>query len=128
MYRISTLTDQVELAEKEVQRISIQYKNSQEDLNFAQMCVKNLQASLAVYSTITTKEEEKEEEKKEEEKKEEEEEEKKETTVISICNECKEKEEEISKVTHHVSIMDEELCKLRQLVIEEVILLKISLL
>ena len=127
MYRISTLTDQVELAEKEVQRISIQYKNSQEDLNFAQMCVKNLQASLAVYSSTTTKEEEKEEEKKEEEKKEEEEE-KKETTVISICNECKEKEEEISKLTHHVSIMDEELCKLRQLVIEEVILLKISLL
>ena len=92
MYRISTLTDQVELAEKEVQRISIQYKNSQEDLNFAQMCVKNLQASLAVYSTITTKEEER------------------------------------SKLTHPVSIMDEELCKLRQLVIEEVILLKISLL
>lgn len=114
------MTDQVELAEKEVQRISIQYKNSQEDLNFAQMCVKNLQASLAVYSTATSKEEEKEEEQEEEVKEEQEEEKKESPVVVAVCNECKEKDKEIGKLNQHVSVMDEELCKLRQLVMEEV--------
>ena len=37
-------------------QLSIQCKNAQEDVNFAEMCVKNLQATLAVYKKEEKKE------------------------------------------------------------------------
>lgn len=109
------MTSHVEALENEVSKSNIQLKNAQEDLGFAQMCVKNLQASLAVYTTNQQKEEEvKEEEKVVEE-----------IPVVTPpvatpCKECEEKSQTISVLRNRVTVMDNELVKLRRIVIEEV--------
>ena len=46
---MSELTAEVAKAKEASAVLEAQYKNAQEDVNFAQMCVKNLQATLAVY-------------------------------------------------------------------------------
>lgn len=91
--------------------LEAQYKNAQEDVNFAQMCVKNLQATLAVYKK-EEKVEEKEEivEEKEEEKKEEE----------KVCEACAKKEEQLEAQQARLSVMDAELVKTRRVAREKV--------
>ena len=88
-------------------QLSIQCKNAQEDVNFAEMCVKNLQATLAVY-----KKEEKAEAVVEEVKEEEVKEEVKEEEVKS-CEECEKKDKQIEAQQARLCVMDAELVKTR---------------
>lgn len=110
------MTNHVEALENEVTKSNTQLKNAQEDLGFAQMCVKNLQASLAVYTTSSQKEEEG----KEEEEKIVEEVPTEILPVTTPCKECEEKDETIAVLRNRVTVMDNELVKLRRIVIEEV--------
>ena len=87
-------------------QLSIQCKNAQEDVNFAEMCVKNLQATLAVYKKEEKAEavvEEKEEEVKEEVKEEE----------AKSCEECEKKDKQIEAQQARLCVMDAELVKTR---------------
>lgn len=87
-------------------QLSIQCKNAQEDVNFAEMCVKNLQATLAVYKKEEKKEvvvEAKEEEVKEEVKEEE----------VKSCEECEKKGKQIEAQQARLCVMDAELVKTR---------------
>lgn len=104
--RTKALEEELGRVKEENTQLSIQCKNAQEDVNFAEMCVKNLQATLAVYK----KEEKAEvvvEEVKEEEVKEEEEEEAK------SCEECEKKDKQIEAQQARLCVMDAELVKTR---------------
>mgnify|MGYP004732731479 FL=1 len=109
---MSELTAEVAKAKEASAVLEAQYKNAQEDVNFAQMCVKNLQATLAVY-----KKEEKVEEKEEivEEKEEEEKE-----VVVKVCEACAKKEEQIEAQQARLCVMDAELVKTRRVAREKV--------
>lgn len=109
---MSELTAEVAKAKEASAVLEAQYKNAQEDVNFAQMCVKNLQATLAVY-----KKEEKVEEKEEivEEKEEEEKE-----VVVKECEACAKKEEQIEAQQARLCVMDAELVKTRRMAREKV--------
>ena len=48
---LDAMVSQQAALEKEVAQKEVQLKNAQEDLSFAQLCVSNLQASLAVYTS-----------------------------------------------------------------------------
>lgn len=108
---VNEMTEQVQVLEDEVSKQTVQLKNAQEDLNFAQLCVKNLQASLAVYTASEVKEEKKEEVKDEV---------KDEVKEIQPCEACVEKEQALVGFEKRVQIMDEELMKLRSIVMKEV--------
>ena len=87
--RTKALEEELGRVKEENTQLSIQCKNAQEDVNFAEMCVKNLQATLAVY-----KKEEKEEEAK-------------------SCEECEKKDKQIEAQQARLCVMDAELVKTR---------------
>ena len=100
--RTKALEEELGRVKEENTQLSIQCKNAQEDVNFAEMCVKNLQATLAVY-----KKEEKAEVVVEEVKEEEKEEEAK------SCEECEKKDKQIEAQQARLCVMDAELVKTR---------------
>ena len=105
-------------------------ENSQEDLNFSQLCVKNLQASLAVINSEkpSTKETSSQssstsQQTEQDTLKEQEMCDVKLTSDLSNpkeCNDCKEYQNQITKLNERVEIMDKELQKLRSILIQEV--------
>ena len=95
---MSELTAEVAKAKEASAVLEAQYKNAQEDVNFAQMCVKNLQATLAVY-----KKEEAEQE-----------------VVVKECEACAKKEEQIEAQQARLCVMDAELVKTRRMAREKV--------
>ena len=109
--RTKALEEELGRVKEENTQLSIQCKNAQEDVNFAEMCVKNLQATLAVYKKEEKKEvvvEAKEEEAKEEEVKEEVKEEE-----VKSCEECEKKGKQIEAQQARLCVMDAELVKTR---------------
>ena len=110
--RTKALEEELGRVKEENTQLSIQCKNAQEDVNFAEMCVKNLQATLAVYKKEEKAEgvveEVKEEEVKEEEVKEEEKEEE-----AKSCEECEKKDKQIEAQQARLCVMDAELVKTR---------------
>ena len=96
--RTKALEEELGRVKEENTQLSIQCKNAQEDVNFAEMCVKNLQATLAVY-----KKEEKAEVVVEEEKEEE----------AKNCEECEKKDKQIEAQQARLCVMDAELVKTR---------------
>ena len=118
--------------EKEIRGLKAELKNSQEDLEFSQLCVKNLQASLAVInsekpsgketnsqppptSQQTEKDSLKEQDVCDAELS-------SETPNPKDCHECTKKQSQIVQLNERVEIMDKELQKLRSLLIQEVLL------
>ena len=95
--RTKALEEELGRVKEENTQLSIQCKNAQEDVNFAEMCVKNLQATLAVLEEV------KEEEVKEEEKEEE----------AKSCEECEKKDKQIEAQQARLCVMDAELVKTR---------------
>ena len=96
--RTKALEEELGRVKEENTQLSIQCKNAQEDVNFAEMCVKNLQATLAVY-----KKEEKAEVVVEEVKEEE----------AKSCEECEKKDKQIEAQQARLCVMDAELVKTR---------------
>lgn len=105
--RSKALEEELGRVKEENTQLSIQCKNAQEDVNFAEMCVKNLQATLAVY-----KKEEKAEAVEEEVKEEEVEEEEK-VEEAKSCEECEKKDKQIEAQQARLCVMDAELVKTR---------------
>ena len=104
--RTKALEEELGRVKEENTQLSIQCKNAQEDVNFAEMCVKNLQATLAVYkkeekaeAVVEVKVEEVKEEVKEEEAK--------------NCEECEKKDKQIEAQQARLCVMDAELVKTR---------------
>ena len=91
---MSELTAEVAKAKEASAVLEAQYKNAQEDVNFAQMCVK----------------EEIVEEKEEEEKE----------VVVKVCEACAKKEEQIEAQQARLCVMDAELVKTRRVAREKV--------
>lgn len=108
---MSELTAEVAKAKEASAVLEAQYKNAQEDVNFAQMCVKNLQATLAVYKEEKVEEKEEIVEEKEEEEKE---------VVVKECEACVKKEEQIEAQQARLCVMDAELVKTRRMAREKV--------
>ena len=101
--RTKALEEELGRVKEENTQLSIQCKNAQEDVNFAEMCVKNLQATLAVYKKEVVVEEVKEEEVTEEETAEE----------AKSCEECEKKDKQIEAQQARLCVMDAELVKTR---------------
>lgn len=109
--RLDALTQELEAVKTANAQLESQYKNAQEDVNFAQMCVKNLQATLAVCKKGEKAEEVAVEVKEEEVAKEEE---------VKACDECAKKEERIEAQQARLCVMDAELVKTRRMALEKV--------
>lgn len=109
--RADALTKELETVKAANALLESQYKNAQEDVNFAQMCVKNLQATLAVCKKEEKTEEAVVEVKEEEAVKEEE---------VKACEACAKKEEKIEAQQARLCVMDAELVKTRRMAREKV--------
>lgn len=109
--RADALTKELETVKAANALLESQYKNAQEDVNFAQMCVKNLQATLAVCKKEEKAEEAVVEVKEEEAVKEEE---------VKACEACAKKEEKIEAQQARLCVMDAELVKTRRMAREKV--------